>query len=184
MRRSMIVLLLLSLLAACGTQQPGASQPTGAPQPSAASAASPAPAQPTAASAGARTLTVMTHDSFSVSEDVLKGFEKQENATVQVLKSGDAGAALNKAALSKNSPLADVFFGVDNTFLSRALKAGIFTVPGDPEGMLDLKPVLDKLAARNFKGWMCVEAEQDPAKANPLKYFKMARAYLAETAGL
>jgi inosose dehydratase len=65
-----------------------------------------------------------------------------------------------------------------------ALKAGIFTVPGDPEGMLDLKPVLDVLAQRNFKGWMCVEAEQDPAKANPLKYFKMARKYLAETAGL
>jgi inosose dehydratase len=65
-----------------------------------------------------------------------------------------------------------------------ALKAGIFTVPGDPEGMLDLKPVLDTLAARNFKGWMCIEAEQDPAKANPLKYFKMARAYLKQTADL
>ena len=136
MRRSVIVVLLLSLLAACGTQQPSASQPTGAPQPSALAASS-APAQPTAA---ARRLTVMTHDSFSVSEDVLKGFEKQENATVQVLKSGDAGAALNKATLSKNSPLADVFFGVDNTFLSRALKAGIF----EPYAAPALKEIPDR----------------------------------------
>jgi thiamine transport system substrate-binding protein len=68
----------------------------------------------------------MTHDSFSVSEDVLKEFEQQANVTVQVLKSGDAGGALNKAILSKSSPLADVFFGVDNTFLSRALKADVF----------------------------------------------------------
>jgi thiamine transport system substrate-binding protein len=68
----------------------------------------------------------MTHDSFSVSEDVLKDFEQQEQVRVQVLKSGDAGSMLNKAILSKSSPLADVLFGVDNTFLSRALAAGIF----------------------------------------------------------
>jgi inosose dehydratase len=64
------------------------------------------------------------------------------------------------------------------------LRAGIFTVPGDTEGMLDLDAVLKVLGDRGFKGWMVVEAEQDPAKANPLKYFKMARAYLAEKAGL
>jgi thiamine transport system substrate-binding protein len=133
MRRFLIgMLLLILLLAACGSQPTGGA-PTSAPQPTAAGAtAAPAeppatPAAPTAQpSAGARTLTLMTHDSFSVSADVLKEFEQQENVTVQVLKSGDAGAALNKATLSKNSPLADVFFGVDNTFLSRALKAGIF----------------------------------------------------------
>ena len=74
----------------------------------------------------------MTHDSFSVSEDVLKEFEQQQHVTVQVLKSGDAGAALNKAILSKSNPLADVFFGIDNTFLSRALKAGIFDAYAAP----------------------------------------------------
>jgi thiamine transport system substrate-binding protein len=45
---------------------------------------------------------------------------------VTVLPAGDAGAALNKAILSKDAPLADLLFGVDNTFLSRALAAGIF----------------------------------------------------------
>src|SRR2546430_13588649 len=55
-----------------------------------------------------------------------KAFEQQEGVSVQILKSGDAGAALNKAIIGKDNPLADVFFGVDNTFLTRALKAGIF----------------------------------------------------------
>lgn len=76
--------------------------------------------------AGPRELVVMTHDSFAASESVIKEFEKANNATVKILKSGDAGAALNKAILAKASPLADAFFGVDNTFLSRATKADIF----------------------------------------------------------
>ncbi len=75
---------------------------------------------------GSTTLTVMTHDSFSVSESVVAAFEQANNAQVVFLKSGDAGSALNKAILSKDAPLADVFFGVDNTFLSRALEVGIF----------------------------------------------------------
>jgi len=73
-----------------------------------------------------QSLTVMTHDSFAISEAVLKQFEEANNAKVSILKSGDAGGALNKAILSKDAPLADVLYGVDNTFLSRALDAGIF----------------------------------------------------------
>jgi thiamine transport system substrate-binding protein len=73
-----------------------------------------------------RTLTVMTHDSFDASEEVLKEFEEQNNVKVEFLKSGDTGSALNKAILSKDKPLADVFYGVDNTFLSRALEEDIF----------------------------------------------------------
>ena len=72
------------------------------------------------------TLTVVTHDSFSVSEKVIAAFEQENNARVVFLKSGDAGAALNKAILTKGAPLGDVFFGVDNTFLSRALEEDLF----------------------------------------------------------
>ncbi len=72
------------------------------------------------------TVRLMTHDSFSVSEEVLQAFEEEHSIIVQLLPSGDAGAALNQAILSKQDPLADLFFGVDNTFLSRALEAGIF----------------------------------------------------------
>jgi len=76
--------------------------------------------------AGPETLTVMTHDSFAASEEVVNAFELANNAELVFLQSGDAGAALNKAILAKQAPLADVFFGVDNTFLSRALEADIF----------------------------------------------------------
>jgi thiamine transport system substrate-binding protein len=72
------------------------------------------------------TVKLMTHDSFNISEEVLTAFEEANDITVEILPSGDAGAALNQAILSKNDPIADVFFGVDNTFLSRALEAGIF----------------------------------------------------------
>ncbi len=77
-------------------------------------------------SSAPQVLTVMTYDSFSVSQSVVDSFQSQYNVQLKFIKSGDTGAALNKAILSKNAPLADVFFGVDNTFLSRALAAGIF----------------------------------------------------------
>ena len=72
------------------------------------------------------TLTVMTHDSFAVSEEVAAAFEAEHGVTIQFLKAGDAGTAVNKAALAGDAPLADVFYGVDNTFLSRALEEDIF----------------------------------------------------------
>src|SRR5688500_4129270 len=60
-----------------------------------------------------QTLTIMTHDSFAVSEDVVKAFEEANNAKVVFLQSGDAGAVLNRAVLTKDAPLADLLFGVD-----------------------------------------------------------------------
>ena len=79
-----------------------------------------------------KTVTLMTHDSFAIGKAVLKQFEVRHGATVEILKTGDAGAALNQAILSRANPLADVFFGVDNTFLSRALTADIFEVYDSP----------------------------------------------------
>ncbi|HET9589485.1 MAG TPA: thiamine ABC transporter substrate-binding protein [Anaerolineales bacterium] len=73
-----------------------------------------------------QTLTIMTHDSFAVSEAVIQSFEEQNNAEVVFLQSGDAGSVLNRAILTREAPLADLLFGVDNTFLSRALEADIF----------------------------------------------------------
>ena len=77
-------------------------------------------------------LTVMTHDSFNVSKKVISAFERTHQARVIFLKSGDAGAALVQAILAKDAPMADVFFGVDNTFFSRALKADIFIPYASP----------------------------------------------------
>lgn len=72
------------------------------------------------------TLTLLTHDSFNVSESVLSAFETATGIKVQILRSGDAGTMLNQAILSKANPLGDVLFGVDNTFLGRALDADLF----------------------------------------------------------
>jgi len=81
---------------------------------------------------GPAMLTVMTHDSFAISADVVTAFEQANNVKVTFLQSGDAGAALNKAILTKDAPLADVLYGVDNTFLSRALEAGIYEAYASP----------------------------------------------------
>ena len=56
---------------------------------------------------------------------------------------------------------------------------GAFTVPGD--GCIDYKPLFDILKTKNYSGWLVVEAEQDPAKANPFEYAKIGYKYLSET---
>jgi len=73
-----------------------------------------------------QSLTVMTHDSFAVSDHVIQAFEQTNNVKVTFVKGGDAGAMLNKAILSKNAPLADVLYGADNTLLSEALATDIY----------------------------------------------------------
>lgn len=72
------------------------------------------------------TVVVLTHDSFAISEEVLESFEELSGVSVEILRSGDAGQMVNQAILSKSHPLGDVLYGVDNTFLSRALEAEIF----------------------------------------------------------
>ncbi len=74
----------------------------------------------------AREVTLVTHDSFSVSEGLLERFTEDTGIEVRVLASGDAGSALNQAILTKGDPQGDVFFGVDNTFLTRALDEELF----------------------------------------------------------
>ncbi|MDN5558665.1 MAG: myo-inosose-2 dehydratase [Ruaniaceae bacterium] len=62
------------------------------------------------------------------------------------------------------------------------VRAGVFTVPGD--GCVDIAPVVRRFVDSDYSGWFVVEAEQDPAKANPLQYALMARAYIRETTGI
>lgn len=72
------------------------------------------------------TLTVMTHDSFNVSKELITQFEQKNDVTVRFLKGNDGGAMLVQAILSRENPLADLLFGVDNTFFSRAIAADLF----------------------------------------------------------
>ncbi|MFE0804184.1 thiamine ABC transporter substrate binding subunit [Streptomyces sp. NPDC058812] len=91
-------------LAACGSSSDGDSQGSG----------------------DSKTVTLVSHNSWAVSKDVLAAFEKSSGYKVRVLEDGDAGQAVNKAILTKDNPQGDVFFGVDNTLLSRALDNGLF----------------------------------------------------------
>ncbi|MFK8849405.1 thiamine ABC transporter substrate binding subunit [Streptomyces sp. Ac-502] len=88
-----------------------------------------------------KSVTLVSHDSFNVSKSVLAEFTEQTGYKVDVLKGGDAGKAVNQAILSKGNPQGDVFFGIDNTLLSRGLKEGIFT-PYQAKG---LESVSDEL---------------------------------------
>ena len=62
------------------------------------------------------------------------------------------------------------------------VRAGAFTIPGD--GCIDFTPIFQVLEETGYTGYMVVEAEQDPAKANPLEYAIRARKYIAEKTGL
>jgi thiamine transport system substrate-binding protein len=81
-----------------------------------------------------KTVTLVTHDSFTVSKPVLKKFTSRSGYRVKVLRGGDAGAAVNQTVLNKGNPQGDVFFGVDNTLLSRPLGEGVFN-PYEAEGL-------------------------------------------------
>ena len=77
-------------------------------------------------SALAETLTVLTHSSFAVSKDVVQAFTDQTGIRVTFVQGGDAGEVVNRAILTKDHPIADVLYGVDNSLLVRAKTAGIF----------------------------------------------------------
>lgn len=68
----------------------------------------------------------------------------------------------------------------ENMSFLDGVRAGMFTVPGD--GDIDFGPIFDIVMKSDYDGWMLVEAEQDPAKANPFEYAKKARAYIREKA--
>jgi thiamine transport system substrate-binding protein len=74
-----------------------------------------------------KTLVVATHDSWAMSKSVLAKFKAETGITVKVRPQGDAGELTNKLVLTKDSPLADGVYGIDNTFASRAVDEGILT---------------------------------------------------------
>jgi len=82
------------------------------------------PQDPPASGASAQ-LVLVTHDSFALSDGVLDAFTSETGIAVDVVALGDAGELVNKLVLTKDSPLGDVVFGIDNTFASRAVDAGV-----------------------------------------------------------
>ncbi len=117
-------------LAGCGSAATSSS--TSASSPGAASSASSGSATSATLSTGT-TITVVAHDSFAVNEDLIKEFEKTTGMKVSIVAPGDAGTVVNQLILSKDSPLGDVVFGIDNTFAGRAESAGILTPYAAPD---------------------------------------------------
>jgi thiamine transport system substrate-binding protein len=70
------------------------------------------------------------HDSFVMSEELVEQFESETGYELEILRLGDTGSLTNQLILSKNAPVADAFFGIDNTFLGRAEEENI--IQGDP----------------------------------------------------
>ena len=110
MRRCVTVMFVVTLLACGSDNQP-------APLRGATSSSEDARGQ---------TITVVTHDSFAVSDSVLKAFTASTGITVNQVKGGDAGAEVNQAILTKDHPQGDVLYGIDNTLLSKGIDNGLF----------------------------------------------------------
>ena len=89
---------------------------------------------PDTTGAAGGTLRILSHDSFAggVDDETFAAFTEETGFTVEVVAAGDAGGAVNQAILTKDNPVADVLFGVDNTFLSRALAEDVFVAYESP----------------------------------------------------
>ncbi|MCU1424249.1 MAG: transporter, periplasmic binding protein thiB subfamily [Microbacteriaceae bacterium] len=88
---------------------------------------------PGGAADGGEKIVLVTHDSFSLSEGTLESFTEQTGVEVEVQAAGDAGELVNKLVLTKNSPLGDVVFGIDNTFATRAVDEGVLEEYASPD---------------------------------------------------
>jgi thiamine transport system substrate-binding protein len=120
-RGAITTIAAISLLAACS----GSSAPTTSDQATASTTTqgttSSAPAEPSRSD----TLTVVTHDSFALSDEAKAKFETDTGLKVTYVAPGDAGSMANQLVLTKDSPLGDVVFGIDNTFAGRVAGAGV-----------------------------------------------------------
>lgn len=66
------------------------------------------------------------HDSFVISDDLIDQFESDTGYELEIIRLGDTGSLTNQLILTKNAPVADAFFGIDNTFYGRADDEGVF----------------------------------------------------------
>ncbi|PRZ03093.1 thiamine transport system substrate-binding protein [Isoptericola sp. CG 20/1183] len=139
-RRTLAALAVVGLvpaLAACsGDDAPGEAGST------------PVPAESSTGGELSGTVTLVTHDSFALSDGLLESFEEGSGLEVEHVAAGDAGALVNQLVLTQDSPLGDVVYGVDNTFASRAVEAGVF----EPYTPADLDPSVGTPVEEGLEG--------------------------------
>ncbi|WP_298455252.1 thiamine ABC transporter substrate binding subunit [uncultured Cellulomonas sp.] len=79
------------------------------------------------------TVTLVTHDSFGLGEEFVTAFEERTGLTLEVVQPGDGGALVNQLVLTKDSPIGDAVYGIDNSFASRAITEGVLAPYTSPE---------------------------------------------------
>jgi thiamine transport system substrate-binding protein len=82
-------------------------------------------------------VVLITHDSFAISDEVKRAFERESGLTLRILRAGDAGEIVTRALLTAGNPEGDVLFGVDDNLLARALDGDVFT-PYESPGLEDV----------------------------------------------
>jgi thiamine transport system substrate-binding protein len=124
-------------------------------------------------------VVVATHESWSVPKSVLAEFTKETGYEVKVQSAGDAGALTNKLVLTKDSPIADMVYGIDNTFVSRAADEGVladYTPDHEPGQRFDPEDgsLADKVTSVDYSD-VCVNVDDawfDQAGIEPPKTFE------------
>jgi len=96
---------------------------------------------PTEDAATRVTIRLLTHDSFALSDGLLEQFAEDTGIEVELIQGGDAGTVVNQAILTNGNPQADVLFGIDSTFLTRALDEDLF-VPYEARDLAEVDETL------------------------------------------
>jgi thiamine transport system substrate-binding protein len=154
-RKFLVASAAVALLAGCaGPSAPASSAP----------ASSAAPTE-------SKTLTVITHDSFALDEKTIAAFKADSGYDVKYVAPGDVGTVVNQLILTKDAPLGDVVYGIDNTFAGRAIGAGIlapYASPALPKGTESIAAdASNSLTPIDF-GDVCVNADTAWFKARGL----------------
>ena len=114
------------------------------------------------------TLTVFTHDAFTLPDELKDRFAEETGYEVTYTTPGDGGALVNQLILTKDSPLGDVVFGIDNTFASRAAEAGVLApYESDAAATVPVELQAPDLTAVDY-GDVCINADTVWFEANDL----------------
>ncbi|MDP0400329.1 thiamine ABC transporter substrate-binding protein [Tsukamurella strandjordii] len=140
-----------------------------------------APSSPSGAPSATGTVTLVTHDSFQLPDEVTAEFTRQTGLAVKTVALGDGGELATKLALTPGNPPGDVAFGVDNTYAARPVRAGVFddyTSPAAANGAADYAiPGVGQLTAIDF-GDVCINIDtryfRDKGLPEPVTYQDLA----------
>ncbi|HHW83467.1 MAG TPA: extracellular solute-binding protein, partial [Actinomycetales bacterium] len=118
-------------------------------------------------------MRLVTHESFSLPEELIAQFEEESGYELVIVQPGDAGAMVSQLVLTQASPLGDAVFGIDNTFASRAVDAGVLAPYTSPHAVSGLPDFEGHLSAID-QGDVCLNVDHqwftDEGLAEPTSF--------------